>query len=309
MLSAPLLAGNDLTKMTAYSQSILTHPGFIKIDQDPLVSQAVVAREGGAAPRRHLATDTNVVEKREQVALAPGFTGPVDGLAVPFGHRRCGTCCGANDTGSAMCRGSDLYGSFTELSLAQMAARCAADHECLGFAQDMSECGPTCFRPVSAISAISTTAGLPTTWKMYYKAALHPGPPRPTPGPSPSPGPPRPPPPPAPGPPWQVWKKHLADGSTAALLLNSGNVPRNVTAEFGDLGILGKAMVTDVWTNKSLGLMHGAFTVPLPPHASVTLNLKPASPMAYKCDSVYQRQDGRFQRQYLQLECGLGASL
>ena len=47
MLAAPLLAGNDLTKMTPYVKSVLIHEGLIAIDQDPLVSQAVVAKEGG----------------------------------------------------------------------------------------------------------------------------------------------------------------------------------------------------------------------------------------------------------------------
>ena len=49
MLSAPLLAGNDLTQMHPYAKSVLTHEGLIAINQDALVSQAVVAKEGTAA--------------------------------------------------------------------------------------------------------------------------------------------------------------------------------------------------------------------------------------------------------------------
>ena len=167
MLSAPLLAGNDLTKMSAYSKSIYTHTGLIAIDQDKLVSQSVVAREGGDKP----------------------------------------------------------------------------------------------------------------------------------------------------GPQWQVWKKHLADGSTAALLLNRGESTCNVTAELADLGISGSAVLFDVWANKSLGTMSGSYTASLPPHGSLTLTLKPkttAAPgrvAAYKCDSLHKRQAGRFQRRYLQLECALGQTI
>jgi alpha-galactosidase len=47
MLAAPLLAGNDLTKMTPYVRSVLLHDELIAINQDVLVSQAVVAKEGG----------------------------------------------------------------------------------------------------------------------------------------------------------------------------------------------------------------------------------------------------------------------
>jgi alpha-galactosidase len=40
MLAAPLLAGNDLTKMTPEIKNILTHRAVIAIDQDPLGKQA-----------------------------------------------------------------------------------------------------------------------------------------------------------------------------------------------------------------------------------------------------------------------------
>lgn len=40
MLAAPLLAGNDLTKMTPYVLSVLAHDELIAINQDLLVSQA-----------------------------------------------------------------------------------------------------------------------------------------------------------------------------------------------------------------------------------------------------------------------------
>jgi hypothetical protein len=40
MMASPLLAGNDLTKMTKETISILTNNEMIAIDQDPLVYQA-----------------------------------------------------------------------------------------------------------------------------------------------------------------------------------------------------------------------------------------------------------------------------
>ena len=52
MLAAPLLAANDLTKMTPYVRSVLLHDELIAIDQDVLVSQAVVAKEGERSPSR-----------------------------------------------------------------------------------------------------------------------------------------------------------------------------------------------------------------------------------------------------------------
>jgi alpha-galactosidase len=40
MMASPLLAGNDLTKMTQETIAVLTNPEMISIDQDPLVYQA-----------------------------------------------------------------------------------------------------------------------------------------------------------------------------------------------------------------------------------------------------------------------------
>jgi alpha-galactosidase len=47
LLAAPLLAGNDLSKMTPETREILTNPEVIAVDQDPAGIQAyVVAQEG-----------------------------------------------------------------------------------------------------------------------------------------------------------------------------------------------------------------------------------------------------------------------
>ena len=39
MLAAPLLAGNDLTKMSNQTLQILTAPELVAVNQDPLVNQ------------------------------------------------------------------------------------------------------------------------------------------------------------------------------------------------------------------------------------------------------------------------------
>jgi alpha-galactosidase len=47
ILAAPLIAGNDLTKMTPYTVEILTSREVIAVDQDPLGKQGMrVAQEG-----------------------------------------------------------------------------------------------------------------------------------------------------------------------------------------------------------------------------------------------------------------------
>jgi len=47
ILAAPLIAGNDLTKMTPYTVETLTNPEVIAVDQDPLGKQGYrIAQEG-----------------------------------------------------------------------------------------------------------------------------------------------------------------------------------------------------------------------------------------------------------------------
>jgi len=48
MLAAPLIAGNDITKMSATTKAILTNPDVIAVDQDPLGKQATVVATSGS---------------------------------------------------------------------------------------------------------------------------------------------------------------------------------------------------------------------------------------------------------------------
>ncbi len=47
MLSSPLMAGNDIRRMTGQTRAILTNPGAIAIDQDPAGKAAVKIRDDG----------------------------------------------------------------------------------------------------------------------------------------------------------------------------------------------------------------------------------------------------------------------
>jgi alpha-galactosidase len=46
ILASPLIAGNDLRSMTEITRSILTNPGVIAVNQDPLGAQAIVCASG-----------------------------------------------------------------------------------------------------------------------------------------------------------------------------------------------------------------------------------------------------------------------
>jgi hypothetical protein len=74
----------------------------------------------------------------------------------------------------------------------------------------------------------------------------------------------------------QVWYSRDADGGYTVALFNLGGGYADVTADFSDLGITGKAAVRDLWSHKNLGSSTGGFTDNLPPHGSRLLHLTPS---------------------------------
>ncbi|MGW9027571.1 fibronectin type III domain-containing protein [Streptomyces sp. NPDC055722] len=77
--------------------------------------------------------------------------------------------------------------------------------------------------------------------------------------------------------PQQVWYARNADGSYTVALFNLGGGYSDVTADWSDLGISGKAAVRDLWSHKNLGSVGGSFTDNLPPHGSRLLRITPPS--------------------------------
>ncbi|POX44276.1 fibronectin type III domain-containing protein [Streptomyces sp. Ru72] len=77
--------------------------------------------------------------------------------------------------------------------------------------------------------------------------------------------------------PRQVWYARNPDGSYTVALFNLGSGYADVTANWSDLGIGGKAAVRDLWSHKNLGSVGGSFTADLPPHGSRLLRLTPSS--------------------------------
>lgn len=100
------------------------------------------------------------------------WNGPIQGLPMPGqGNRRCGTCCGAKDTESAMCSNTTYDGKLY-VKEEEIRKRCAADSSCVGYALDTTEGGY--FRPVTKISSID---GSDSKWKTWEKSTTPPTPP------------------------------------------------------------------------------------------------------------------------------------
>ncbi|MFC4036175.1 fibronectin type III domain-containing protein [Streptomyces polygonati] len=73
----------------------------------------------------------------------------------------------------------------------------------------------------------------------------------------------------------QVWYSRDANGGYTVALFNLGAGYQDVTADFGDLGISGKADLRDLWSHQNLGAAAGSFTAELPPHGSRLLTITP----------------------------------
>jgi alpha-galactosidase len=73
--------------------------------------------------------------------------------------------------------------------------------------------------------------------------------------------------------PHEIWVKPLADGSIAALLINSGEDAERVTARFSDLGVSGTKKVRDLWQHKELGEFTGSFSAEVHRHGVVMVKI------------------------------------
>jgi chitodextrinase len=74
----------------------------------------------------------------------------------------------------------------------------------------------------------------------------------------------------------QVWYARNANGSYTVALFNLGAGYSDVTANFSDLGINGKASVRDLWSHKNLGSSSDSITENLPPHGSKLFTITPS---------------------------------
>ena len=80
---------------------------------------------------------------------------------------------------------------------------------------------------------------------------------------------------------WQVWAKPLADGATAALLLNRNtSAPVKVTIDFSACNVSHPhtdAEITDLWTSKSVDHAHsGSWSATISPHAHRFVKIMPS---------------------------------
>jgi len=74
--------------------------------------------------------------------------------------------------------------------------------------------------------------------------------------------------------PYEIWAKSLADGSTAALLINRGEDTERLTANFRDIGVSGTKNVRDLWAHKDLGQFTDSFSADVRPHGVVMVKLR-----------------------------------
>lgn len=72
----------------------------------------------------------------------------------------------------------------------------------------------------------------------------------------------------------QVWVKELEDGSRAIGIFNMTNEYRTISLAWKEIGIAGSQRVRDVWRHKEEGAMKDGYTVAIPPHGSMLLQVR-----------------------------------
>ena len=74
----------------------------------------------------------------------------------------------------------------------------------------------------------------------------------------------------------EVWSKPLGSigsGDSAVLLLNLTSDPADVSVQWKDLELRGKANVRDLWAHRNLGSLSDGYTADIPAHGSVMLKV------------------------------------
>jgi alpha-galactosidase len=73
----------------------------------------------------------------------------------------------------------------------------------------------------------------------------------------------------------EVWARPLSGGSKAVGLINPTSAPLDVTVTWASLGLNGSQKVRDLWLHKNLGPYETGYTVTVPTHGAVLLNVSP----------------------------------
>jgi alpha-galactosidase len=75
----------------------------------------------------------------------------------------------------------------------------------------------------------------------------------------------------------EVWSKQLADGGRAVVLLNRGDKPATISADWRDLGYPATlpASVRDLWAHKALARQTGSYAAEVPGNAAVMVRITP----------------------------------
>ncbi|OHB73571.1 MAG: hypothetical protein A2V70_20635 [Planctomycetes bacterium RBG_13_63_9] len=72
-----------------------------------------------------------------------------------------------------------------------------------------------------------------------------------------------------------ILAKPMEDGSLAVGLFNLGEVEKEMTVAWSELGLAGSRTARDLWRQKDVGECEGAFTAPVGRHGAVLVRLRP----------------------------------
>jgi alpha-galactosidase len=73
----------------------------------------------------------------------------------------------------------------------------------------------------------------------------------------------------------EAWAKPLADGSTAVVFINRGNISAPAAVSWQQLGIMGPRLVRDLWWHENIGTANNRYSAFLTAHTSLLVRLSP----------------------------------
>lgn len=187
IMKAPLLLSAKLAELKPEVMAVANNTEAIAVNQDKVGVQArKLSIKGQPVPwlvglddceaRAHSYSRNFVkqqtqdrrawtLEKVEAISSDKHFNGPATGIPA---SRRCGSCCGASDTTSALCQNTTEDGRLS-VTQAEMESRCLADDTCAGFALNTEEGGY--YRPLLHVDQVDVSD---SKWQYWSKASSPP---------------------------------------------------------------------------------------------------------------------------------------
>jgi len=257
-VKAPLVLGNDLTKITPAILTLLTNKEVIAVNQDPLGKQGVRVAHTRSVDSKvvgnNLYADDCVQGLTSQLWSYNPSSKTIESKLVAgqcVGEYARDWNCGKSAIGNALyiqpcgqlCNGANQKWTFSNGTLQTAYGTALCLEITAGTASEVL-LGWTCTGAANQKWSLEADGTIRNNGKCLTVSGGQ-----------------------------EVWAGPLHDGSIAVVLFNRAASAQKVTVQWADIGLKGTANVRDLWAHKDLGAFETSFSVVVNSHGAAMLKI------------------------------------